>query len=246
MKNVFILSLFLFSFSSFGMAKRDLTFVPNSEVGDQVIKRRYYHLSYSNEHEQAEWVYYKLNKKLINGKAERTDRFVADPKVLDETVVSDDYTNTGFDRGHLLPAADMKVSEKAMQETFYMSNISPQLPEFNRKIWKKLEKKVRQFAKEKGSLYVITGPVLEKGLPTIDKNVSIPDMYYKIIIRKYGDKIETIAFLLPHEESKKDLTEFIVSIDAIERVTGIDFFKQLDYDVERSIERKKNNGVWFK
>lgn len=245
MKKVFILSLFIFSLSSFGMAKRDLTFVPSSEVGDQVINRRYYQLSYSNEHEQAEWVYYKLSKKLIDGKAERTDRFVADPDVIDETALSDDYTNTGFDRGHLLPAADMKVSQKAMQETFYMSNISPQLPEFNRKIWKKLEKKVREFVKDKGSLYVITGPVLEKGLPTIDKNVSIPQMYYKILVHKHGENIETISFLLPHEESKKELSEFIVSVDDIEKVTGIDFFKQLDSEVEQSLERRKYNGKWF-
>lgn len=245
MKNVFILSLFLFSVTASAMSKRDLKFVPSLENGDQVIKRRYYQLSYSNEHEQAEWVYYKLSKKLIEGKAERTDRFIADPKVVEETAVSDDYTNTGFDRGHLLPAADMKVSEKAMQETFYMSNISPQLPEFNRKIWKKLEKRVRNFAKSKGSLYVITGPVLERGLPTIDKKVSIPQMYYKILVRKYGDKIETIAFLLPHEESKKELKEFVVSIDEVEKMTGLDFLTQIDNDREKSIESAKFNGKWF-
>ena len=244
MKNVIILIVLMNSVMAFAMSQRDLKFVPAKELGDEIVNRRFYQLSYSNKHEQAEWVYYKLNKIMIDGEAERSDKFLADPAIKNETPVSDDYTNSGFDRGHLLPAADMKINDKAMQETFYMSNVSPQRPGFNRKIWKNLEKKIRDFVKEKGPLYIITGPVLEKGLATIKKEISIPEYYYKIVIKKYAHNIETIAFLMPNAESKKELKDYIVSIDEIESITGLDLMKNLDDNLEQELEGNLVNGKW--
>lgn len=244
MKNIIILLILLSSNAVFSMAQRDLKFVPQKNHGDELVNRRFYQLSYSNKHEQAEWVYYKLTTKMIEGDTKRSDRFMPDPAIKNKTPISDDYINTGFDRGHLLPAADMKISKKAMEETFYMSNVSPQKPGFNRKIWKSLEKKTRDFVKVKGPLYIITGPVLEKGLSTINRKITIPEYFYKIIIKKYAHKIETIAFVLPNSETDKPLTSFIVSIDEIEDLIGIDLFENLDNDVERQIESAIVNGSW--
>ena len=128
-------TLILLLFSSTLIAQELL---PTSTTG-QIIKHQYFTLSYSEPHEQAEWVYYKLTPQLINGTQSRTDNFRTDPMVTSGSAQLNDYKGSGFDRGHLCPAADMKINRDAMSETFYMSNMSPQHPSFNRGIWKKLK-----------------------------------------------------------------------------------------------------------
>lgn len=244
MKNLVILFIIIFSNQSFALSKRHLTLSPERVHGDQLIKRKYYQLSYSNTHEQAEWVFYRLTAKMLKGTVDRADNFLDDPLVINKSATTSDYTNTGFDRGHLIPAADMKISLQAMQDTFYMSNISPQRPKFNRVIWKKLETKVREYAQLKESIYIITGPVLEKGLALMKNGISIPESFFKIIIAKTNRGYETIAYLIPNQETKKELSEFVVSIDELEEKTQIDFLKALPDQLESRIEANQINGQW--
>jgi endonuclease G len=242
MKNAVLLFL-LFAISNGGFSNELNFFVPEQVQGDQIVKKKHYMLSYSNYHEQPEWAYYKLNKDMISGKARRLHYFQKDPAVFEKTPSMNDYKNSGYDRGHLVPAADMKLNHEAMKSTFVMSNVVPQKPEFNRVTWRILESKVRGFANEKGSIYVITGPVLERGLKKFSsQHISVPKSFYKILFRLIGGKIETITYLVPHDADDTDLTRYITSIDQIELLTGIDFLKSLPDHIENEIEAGHGRG----
>jgi endonuclease G len=208
---------------------------------EQVVQRTAYTFAYNEQHEQANWVAYILTKSQLGDGVERSNRFLEDPLVITKTATNADYAKSGYDRGHLAPAADMSWSLQVMQESFYYSNMSPQLPGFNRGIWKKLEEKVRDWALLYDSLYIVTGPVLEAGLPTIGPNkVSVPKYYYKALIAPTQQK--GIAFLLPNAKSEVSLFNFSLSIDALEAKLGRDFFYQLNDQLEQKIESKVT--VW--
>ena len=194
---------------------------------DSVVDRIGYALGYSEEHEQAAWVMYRLTREEVLTKAaKRTDDFREDPNIPTFSALPSDYSHSGFDRGHLAPAEDMKFSDVTMQESFYMSNMSPQRPEFNRGIWKKLEKQVRRFAYNEGSVFVITGPILERNLKKIGNanKVSVPRYFYKVVYDETPPH-KMIAFVLPNEGSDKPVADYVTSVDEVERRTGLDFFR---------------------
>lgn len=217
---IFLCAISLFAFEPL---------LPEIDSDDLIVTREYYTLSYSEYHEQAEWVAYELTRNEVLGQFERTDNFRADPAVSTGSASLADYRGSGYDRGHLAPAADMKISDLAMRDSFYMSNMSPQDPSFNRGIWKKLEAIVRQMAYDNGAIHVVTGPVLNRGnFQTIGPNrVSVPEFYYKIILDYREPELKAIGFILPNEKSSISLNSFAVTVDEVERVTGIDFYVAL-------------------
>ena len=217
--------------------------LPRINDSEQIINHNYYTLSYNENHEQANWVAYKITIANITGSYARKNNFRIDPKVSTGSSTLSDYKGSGFDRGHLAPAADMKISKTAMSESFYMSNISPQNPSFNRGIWKKLEELVRSWVVDGKTIYIATGPILEKDLPYIGKNVSIPNHYYKVIL-DYSDE-KAIGFILPNKKSNKDLMNYAVSIDIVEKLTGINFFDNLPDKIEEKIESELNIQSWY-
>lgn len=201
----------------------------------ELIKHTYYSLSYIEEHEQAEWVYYTI----LKGNTSRTDDFRPDPKVSTKSAALSDYKASGYDRGHLCPAAAMKINHTAMSETFYMSNMSPQKPYFNRGIWKNLEALVRQWGMNTKT-HVVTGPIFKDNIGVIGgNNVTIPGYYYKVIYQPETNLM--IGFILPNEKSSKPLDAFVTSVDSIESITGIDFFYQIEDDLEDVLEAKKGD-----
>ena len=201
----------------------------------------------TKRHEQANWVAYELTKKETRGKFKRTNKFIADSSISTGSATSQDYKKSGYDQGHLAPAADMAWSKTAMKESFYYSNMSPQLPSFNRDIWKKLEEHVRDWAVDDKAVYVVTGPVLTEGLSTIGPNkVSVPKYYYKVILDYTLPEIKGIGFIMPNAGSKKPLKTYAVTIDSVEKFTGIDFFYRLPDDQEGVIEESMDTGAWFK
>lgn len=217
------------------------TYQPKSN--GELVQHNYYSLSYIEEHEQAEWVYYKLTSEMINGTCERTDNFRADPDVSTFSAGNSDYYKTGYDRGHLAPAADMKISEKAMSESFYMSNMSPQNPSFNRGGWKSLESLVRSWVLTEGEMYVVTGAIFSNILERIGpSNVTVPGYYYKIIYSKENNNM--IGLIMPNEKTTNDLNYYVQSVDSIESLTGIDFFYQIDDETENKLEANKNDQNW--
>ncbi|MFY0675076.1 MAG: DNA/RNA non-specific endonuclease [Bacteroidia bacterium] len=219
--------------------------IPKVEDNDLIIKRIAYTLSFNEEHEQAEWVAYTLSKSEVMGDAKRKDNFKADGDINSGSASLGDYKRSGYDRGHLAPAADMSKSQRIMDESFYMSNMSPQTPSFNRGIWKKLEEQVRDWTLEDTLLYVVTGPVLRDGLPTIgDNEVSVPEYYYKVIADFSEPELKCIAFLMPNEKSKESIYNYVVSIDSLEKVTGLDFYPMLPDPIENSLEQSTSWVEW--
>lgn len=222
-------------------------FWPTSTTGE-VIERLHYTLSYNEEHEQAEWVAYKLTKKSIQApNVKRTGDFRPDPKVRKASASPRDYYGTGYDRGHMVPAGDMAFNKRAMSETFYMSNMSPQIRNFNGGIWRELEENVRDWAYKFREIYVVTGPVLTKGVrERIGGNkVSVPDYYFKVLLDIAEPEKKAIAFLLPNEVSTRPLATYAVSINEVEELTGIDFFHQfMDDAFEEELESMRDVSLW--
>lgn len=213
---------------------------------EQIVRHTTYTLSYSEPHEQAKWVAYKLSASMIAGETKRKNDFRADLLAITGSAEKDDYVKSGFDRGHLCPAADRKFSEEAMSETFFMSNMSPQKPYFNRGIWKKLEEQVRDWATKNEEVFVVTGGLLENDLPKIGKTnkISVPVYYYKIILDAKEPQVKAIAFLMKNEKSEFPLSNFTVTIDSVEKITGIDFFPLLPDSLENLLESKSDFENW--
>jgi len=199
---------------------------PLSPYEDTLISYKGFDLAYNEEHEQASWVAYVLTRMEVNsGSISRTDNFRADRLIPQGSASLADYRGSGFDRGHLAPAGDMKWDHLAMSESFLMSNMSPQNPSFNRGIWKKLEEKVRAWALEKDSLYVITGPALNTVKSSIgDNSVGVPGYYFKVLVDLSPPDQNFVAFLLPNERSSEDLLDYMITVDSLENFTGVDFF----------------------
>ena len=219
--------------------------IPRVSSKDKIVTHAGYALLYNEAHEQASWVAYELTSEETNKLYNRSDKFITDPLVTTGSANNADYSGSGYDRGHLAPAADMGWSSTTMKESFYYSNMSPQDPAFNRGIWKSLEELVRSWAVQNGAVYVVSGPVLTTGLPVIGmNNVSVPKYYYKVILDYTEPGIKGIGFILPNEGSKQPLQSFAVSIDSVESVTGIDFFPLLPDEKERFIEKTLSVNEW--
>lgn len=212
--------------------------IPEHEAEDEIIHHTGFSFLYNERHEQALWVAYELTKDETNNIYHRTNKFLPDPSVKTETANDNDYLGSGYDRGHLAPASDMGWSAKTMFESFYYSNMSPQEPSFNRGIWKKLEEQVRTWAISYDSIYVVTGPVLNEGLSYIggENKVSVPEYYYKVILDLTNAEFKGIGFIMKNEGSREPITNFAVTIDSVEKFTGINFFPQLDDKLEKNIE----------
>ena len=215
-------------------------------VYDNLISHNYYSLSYSEEHKQAEWVYYKLNSSQLNPTVKRKNNFRKDPKVIKNSSDLNDYKGSGYDRGHLAPAADMKYNSKSMSESFYLSNVSPQSANFNRGIWKKIEKQIRDWSNIYGELIIITGPILEyENFGKIGTNrVTIPKWYYKVVIDPDNYK-RNLAILIENTASSNSVESYVITIDQLEEFSGINFFYRLPDLIEESFESSKNLNLWY-
>lgn len=219
--------------------------IPAVKPGEKVTKHLAYSLLFDKNFHQARWVAYELTEEETKKSFERSDKFTADPLINCNTSFQADYSKSGYDRGHLAPAADMSWCDQAVRESFYYSNMSPQLPAFNRGIWKKLETKVREWAIENKVLYVVTGPVLETGLPCIGPDhISVPKYYYKVLLDYTEPQYKAIGFLLFNEGSTRELDVFAVAIDSVEKITGLDFFPLLPDSLETQLESECNFTDW--
>lgn len=212
----------------------------------QIIEHVGYTVSFNEQRRNANWVAYELTAQEVSGTEPRDDEFVPDPQVIGRQATTDDYKRSGWDRGHLAPAADMKWSNEAMKESFYMSNISPQNKNLNRGVWKSIEELVRENATKHGKLLVVTGPVFtdKKGLGEIGENrVLIPNGFYKVLL-SYNGEYSGIGFYCENVAGKKKLTEYARTIDEIEELTGIDFFHRLPDETETAVESYYTEGDW--
>ena len=215
----------------------------------QIVRKSNYILAYDEDAEQPAWVAYELLASELNGPYKRTDNFRKDSAIQADSAALLDYRGSGFDRGHLAPAADMTFSKTAMSESFYLSNMSPQRPAFNRGIWRKLETRVRTWAADYGRVYVVTAGVLppnKSERATFERiganNVLVPKRYYKVVYDPARQAI--IAFLLVNAGSSQSLSSYTVPVDNLETLTGFDFFSQLPDNLENRIEAQAESEIW--
>ncbi|MEP7092976.1 MAG: DNA/RNA non-specific endonuclease [Flavobacterium sp.] len=205
-----------------------VAYLPTSTT-KQIVTHKYYTLSYNERFEQAEWVAYELKKEYLKNGNYKRPYFTEDPKVTSGSADWRNYKKSGYDKGHLCPAGDMEFDVSAYNDTFYTSNISPQNHDFNSGIWNRIEQKTRYWAGKYNDIYVVTGGVLKDSDKKIGtEEVSVPKYFYKIILAKSGNEHKAIAFLVPNEDSDKSLYNFVVSLETIEKITGIDFFPNLE------------------
>ena len=218
----------------------------------QIRQFEHYSLCYRESYEQAEWSAYCLTEEELVKNAKRSDDFRSDPEITTGSATPADYKKSGYDRGHLSPAADFAFDEKAMSETFYMSNMSPQKGGLNRGIWKDLETEVRLWAKNFGRVYVVSGPILEKSAAeyqSIGENqVAVPEFYYKVILAPLyeneadratpqdAENVIALGFIFPNEKCTGTLDDYAVTVDEVEARTGLDFFSLLEDSIENEIE----------
>jgi len=223
--------------------QNSFNYLPTSTT-NAIVKHAYYTLSYNEKHEQAEWVAYHLKKEHTTYNNFKRPYFEVDPLVKTNSAHWRNYKRSGYDRGHLCPAADRKFDKKAFDETFLTSNISPQINAFNAGIWNNLEKQVRYWVKKEGDLYIVTGPVFGNNTKSIgSEQVTVPSHFYKVIYDNNPPK-KIIAFLLPHKASSKPLTNYVVSVDKLEELLSLDFFKSLPDTTQNKLESTIITSKW--
>jgi endonuclease G, mitochondrial len=225
--------------------------LPKVHEGEEVIVHPGHMLVYDERHEQSKWVAHIATPDLITGNLARIDSFLPDPQVKTGTAVTVDYWYSGYDRGHLVPSADMRWNFDALKATYLYSNVSPQKPELNRESWAQLEDWVRRYVNySKSRVFVVTGPVLREGLPIMEKpnrenDVSIPEYFYKVIADLDSDEPKGIAFIQANGVNEYPTISYAVPIDSVEALTGIDFFASLDEDVQARIESMRDPKAWY-
>lgn len=217
-------------------------------VPERIIEHTGYTLSFNREHNNPNWVAWELTAEEAEGTLPRSDDFDIDPDVPAPHQVSpNDYTRSGYDRGHMVPAADMKWSSKAMKECFYMSNICPQNHSLNSGAWSTLENACRRWAKNEGAVYIVCGPVYKSSKPkTIGQQlrISIPDGFFKVVLSLNEGKEKAIGFYYANRDGKQPMHETATTVDEIEALTGIDFFVNIPDRLERRIEAEYSLKKW--
>ncbi len=212
--------------------------VATKEHDEIILKRMAYTASYNNKMKNPNWVAWELTRKETVGKEDRSDKFVPDPDLPEPRVKSSDYTRTGYDRGHLAPAADMKWNPRAMEESFYMSNICPQHKNLNRGDWNDLEDACRAWAKKYGTVYIACGPIYDHSKPKRigASKVAVPDRFFKVVLIYNRKDPMAFGFIFPNIARSQELKKYQVTVDDIENITGFDFFSRLPDHVEDYIE----------
>lgn len=205
-------------------------------------------LFYSSEHEQAWWVAHMILPDIRSGTQSRTNDFRPDSLVKVGTADKNDYLMSGYDRGHLAPSADFRWSKRALSESYFYSNMSPQRPELNREKWADLEDFIRTYVLSSNEpVFVVTGGVLTDSLKYIgiDKKISVPKYYYKVVADLEGSDKKAIAFIMRNGVNTYPVISYAVSVDSVEALTGLDFFPKLDDTLETRIEKYPDISQWF-
>lgn len=213
---------------------------------EQILKRTGYVASYNKTTLLPNWVAWHLTAERIEGSAKRSGvDFAEDTEVPEPRATDWDYYNSGYDRGHMCPAADNKWSKKAMEESFLFTNMCPQNGNLNRGDWNEMEMACRKWAKKYGDLYIVCGPILYKGKhKTIGKNkVVVPEAFFKVVLRT-GDDPQAIGFIYKNTSGNRPKDSYVNTVDEVERITGIDFFPSLPDDVEKKVEAECDLGLW--
>lgn len=214
---------------------------------EEILDYEGFRLSFNSDNKTPNWVAWELLGTETEGEVSRQNTFWKDESVQNCPITAD-YSHSGYDRGHMCPAADQKWSEKAMNDCFVMTNICPQDHKLNSGAWNTLEKKERLWAKRDSALIIIAGPIYTPS----DKNrigkakVRVPSAFFKVIIAPYLDNPRGIGFIYPNMSSPGNMRNYSMSIDEVERITGIDFFCNLSDSLQNILESTASFTEWDK
>ena len=249
-KALYLLLILFLSFTSCSQNKLNLINVEIpariTDRTERIITHKGYTVSYNADWKIPNWVAYELTDVEVAGEEPRGKKFVPDPMVPKyESATTDDYKNSGWDRGHMAPAADMKWHPQAMKESFYLSNICPQNHNLNGGAWKDLEEQVRDLAAQKGKIYVICGPIVSEDYQTIGANkVVIPSAFFKVLLQEENGNIYTIGFIYENVAGRRPMSTYARTVDEVEELTGIDFFPSLPDKIEKKVEAEVDFTKW--
>jgi len=246
LRGIFLLTLLLISLPQSPLCGEGIE-IPAHPASALIIRHSAYTIQYNEKYEQADWVAYALISGMLTGASGRTDDFRPDPAVPSGSSTPVDYKGSGYDKGHLVPANDMTFSPRCMSETFFMSNMSPQVPAFNRGIWKQVEELVRKWAKDNGGIYIVTGPILKDGgFDTIGPDrVAVPKRFFKVILDYREPELKAVGFIIPNRKADGPPECYAVTVDKVEEETGLDFFPQLPDNIEEQLESRIELDKWF-
>ena len=204
-----------------------------------IIEHMGYTVSYNQEYRIPNWVAYELQDSELYGDLDRAEKFSPDPEFKGRQAYDSDYSGSGWDRGHMAPAGDMKWSSQAMQESFYLTNVCPQNHNLNAGVWNDLEKQVRREAKYYGKLWVVSGPIVGSNRHgRIGSNrVMVPDSFFKALLAKNRDgKYVSVGFVFPNEAGDNGLASYAMTVNELEKLIGMDLFYNLDHAVQEQVE----------
>lgn len=202
-------------------------------------------VDFNPENHTPNYVAWTLQDHETSGSSSRSNKFWTDQEV-DGCADTRDYSRSGFDRGHMCPAADQKWSEEAMSDCFAMTNICPQKHELNSGAWKTLEDKERVWARRDSALVIIAGPIYNgESDETIGNiGVRVPDAFFKVLFAPYASPMRAIAFVYPNMASPGNMSDYATTVDEVEKITGFDFFYALPDDIENEVESASSFKEW--
>lgn len=220
---------------------------PLNNRDERIIYHKGYIVSYNTKWKIPNWVAWELTSSETDAKIPREDSFCEDPDFDGPQASLEDYRGSGYSRGHMVPAADMRWDEVAMKECFYLTNICPQKAAFNSGNWGQLERQCREWAQKEGAIWIVCGPIVGKSPKLIGEGkVVVPDAFYKVVMSPYAKTPKAIGFIYTHANKKgTKIRKFAFSVDEVERRTGIDFFASLPDNVEEKVEAQRPEaGRW--
>ena len=221
--------------------------LPEPTATGKVVEYQGFTSCYNSKTLIPDWVAYELTAEETEGKATRADKsFSMDLNYKGKQARREDYNRSGWTKGHMAPAADFFWSDDAMAETFYFQNICPQREELNNKDWQYLEKQVRRWAKQYGRVWVVSGPIIGKNqFGTIGEDrVVVPDAFFKVVLVHDGFRYQSIAFVMGNDAERYWLSECAITVDELEKYTGLDFYPALPDDLEADTESRYDFSVW--
>ncbi|MBD5340789.1 MAG: DNA/RNA non-specific endonuclease [Bacteroides sp.] len=213
-------------------------------VESQECEYEGFRLSFNKHNRTPNWVAWELLGSETYGESSRSNKFWQDPDV-EGCPTTNDYRNSGYDRGHMCPAADQKWSQKAMEDCFVMANMCPQDHALNAGAWNTLEGRERDWARRDSALVIVAGPIYSaEDRQTIGGGVLVPGAFFKVILAPYLEQPRAIAFVYPNMSAPGNMQNYVVTVDEVEKLTGLDFFSALPDDIENEVESKSSFREW--
>lgn len=202
-------------------------------------------VSFNKDNHTPNYVAWELLGTEVTNEVDRSDWFWKDESVVGCPEYKD-YTGSGYDRGHMCPAADQKWSQEAMWDCFVMANMCPQKNELNAGAWETLESKTRQWAKRDSAVVVIAGPIYEGNAQKRIGNIGVrvPDAFFKALLAPYVANPRAIAFVYPNMASPGNMQDYAMSVDELEELLGYDLFSTLPDDIEKKVEASYSFTEW--